>query len=250
MSPSKRHVVSVIIPCHNEAASIANVLKGFHKGMLGKESFHFDLVVVDNNSTDDTAKIAEQAGARVIKETHKGKGNALRTGFRAIDPDAEYIVMIDGDDTYRPEEVMRLLEPLHSDFCDVVIGSRLGGKIHGEAMNTLNRGGNWLYTHLVRVIYRLNVTDVLSGYFAWRREVIDELVPHLHSNGFAIEMEMITKMSRMRCRVYSVPISYHQRGGISNLRPFHDGIRILSTFSKNIRWNYPREAEGLEEEAS
>ena len=248
MSPLGKHIVSVIIPCHNEEASIANVLRGFHKGMLGKEAFYFDLIVVDNNSTDDTAKIAKQAGARVVKEARRGKGNALRAGFGKIDPNAEYVVMIDGDDTYRPEEVMRLLELLHSDFCDVVIGSRLGGKIHGEAMNTLNRGGNWLYTHLVRIVYNLNVTDVLSGYFAWKREVIDELVPHLHAGGFAIEMEMITKMSKMHLRVYSVPISYHQRRGLSNLRPIHDGVRILHTFSRNIRWHYPKEVEGVEEE--
>ena len=245
-----KHQVSVIIPCYNEEATIAKVLKGFHKGMLAKEAFQFDLIVVDNNSTDRTAKIAKQAGARVISEPQKGKGNALRTGFQNISPDAEYIVMIDGDDTYRPEEVLRMLEPLYNDFCDVVVGSRLGGNIHGQAMNVLNRGGNWLYTHLVRVIYRLNVTDVLSGYFAWKRSVVDELAPHLHARGFAIEMEMITKMSRMRLRVYSVPISYHQRGGISNLRPFHDGLRILHTFSKNLKWHYPEKPESLEEETS
>jgi dolichol-phosphate mannosyltransferase len=245
---SSKHIVSVIIPCHNEAASIANVLKGFQKGMLAKEAFHFDLIVVDNNSTDQTAKIAKQAGARVIKERRKGKGYAMRTGFKKIDKDAEYVIMLDGDDTYRPEEALRMLEPLHSDFCDVVIGSRLGGNIHGEAMNTLNRGGNWLYTHLVRIIYRLNVTDVLSGYFAWKREVIDELAPHLRAHGFAIEMEMITKMSRMNLRVYSVPISYHQRRGISNLRPFHDGFQILQTFGKNLKWRHPNESGALEEE--
>lgn len=246
---TKQHIVSVVIPCHNEEESIAHVLKGFHKGMLGKETFSFDLIVVDNNSTDQTAKIAKQAGARVISEPRKGKGLAMRKGFQNIDPNAEYVVMIDGDNTYRPEEVMRMLEPLYHDFCDVVVGSRLGGNIHGEAMNGLNRGGNWLYTFLVRIIYRLNVTDVLSGYFAWKRSVIEELTPHLHAHGFAIEMEMVTKMSRMKLRVYSVPISYLQRRGLSNLRPFHDGIRILHTLSKNMRWHYSKEVEGLEEEA-
>ncbi len=249
MTPFPKHIVSVVIPCYNEEESIARVLRGFHKGMLAKESFYFDLIVIDNNSTDQTAKIAKQAGARVIKEARKGKGHALRTGFENIDPNAEYVIMIDGDDTYRPEEALRMLEPLHNDFCDVVIGSRLSGNIHGEAMNTLNRGGNWMYTHLVRIVYRLNVTDVLSGYFAWKRSVIDKLEPHLHSGGFTIEMEMITKMSRMHLRVYSVPISYHQRGGISNLRPFHDGIRILSTLSKNVRWHYHKPAEQLEKDA-
>ncbi|HVV26264.1 MAG TPA: glycosyltransferase family 2 protein [Candidatus Saccharimonadales bacterium] len=243
----KKPMVSVIIPCYNEEASIANVLRDFQKSSLAKKAFDFDLMVIDNNSTDRTAEIADQAGARVIKETRKGKGNAMRTAFNNIDPRAEYVVMIDGDDTYRPEEVLRLLEPLHSGFCDVVVGSRLGGKIHGDSMRLLNRGGNWLYTHLVRVVYGLNVTDVLSGYFAWKRHVIDELAPHLRSHGFAIEMEMITKMSKMKLGVYSVPISYHQRGGHSSLRPFSDGAKILQTFSKNLRWS-PHRTEGLQEE--
>ncbi|HUA13294.1 MAG TPA: glycosyltransferase family 2 protein [Candidatus Sulfotelmatobacter sp.] len=247
MTDSK-HLVTVIIPCHNEEASIAKVIEGFKKGMLGKDSFTFDTLVVDNNSTDKTAEIAKEAGVRVINEPRKGKGYAMRTGFKNIDPNAEYVVMIDGDDTYRPEEVMRLLEPLHSDFCDVVVGSRLGGKIHGDAMNFVNRGGNWIYTFLVRIIYRLNVTDVLSGYVAWKRRVIDNLEPHLRSQGFAIEMEMITKMSKLDVGLYSVPISYHQRSGFSSLKPFHDGAKILKTFSKNLRWSYSKNIDDLEKE--
>jgi glycosyltransferase involved in cell wall biosynthesis len=245
----RKHKVSVIIPCHNEAASIGKVIRDFRKPMLAKDSFDFELLVVDNNSTDRTAAIAERMGVKVIYEPLKGKGNAMRAGFAAVNPKSEYVVMIDGDDTYRPEEVLRLLEPLVNDFCDVVVGSRLGGKIHGDAMRTLNRGGNWIYTHSVRIIYRLNVTDVLSGYFAWKRSTIDELAPQLHAHGFAIEMEMITKMSRMGCQVYSVPISYHQRGGISSLRPVHDGMRIMHTFFKNLRWQPNSVSGGLEEEA-
>jgi dolichol-phosphate hexosyltransferase len=243
-----KHKVSVVIPCFNEAESIAKVLRSFHKGMLAKDAFDFDLIVIDNSSTDDTAKIAERAGARVIHEPKQGKGYALRLGFASISKDTEYVVMMDGDNTYRPEEVLRLLEPLDTNFCDAVVGSRLGGKIRGDAMNRLNRGGNWAFTHLVRLIYHVNITDVLSGYFAWRREIIDELAPHLHSHGFAIEMEMITKMSRMGCRVYSVPITYEPRGNSSNLRPFHDGAKILRMLARNMRWNHPRQIEELEEE--
>jgi hypothetical protein len=88
----------------------------------------------------------------------------------------------------------------------------------------------------VRVFYRANVTDVLTGYFAWKKEVIDELHPYLVSQGFAIEMEMITKMARMGCEVYSVPISYHPRSGETNLRPFYDGYRILKMFFRNLPW--------------
>jgi dolichol-phosphate mannosyltransferase len=231
-------LVSVIIPCHNEAGSIVKVVKGFQKAEVAKLFFDFDILVVDNASTDKTAQLAKKAGARVISETRIGKGHAMRKGFASVDPRAEYVVMIDGDDTYRPEEIYRLLEPLHSGFCDVVVGSRMGGKIHGGSMNKINRGGNWLYTHLVRLVYRLNVTDVLSGYFAWKRGAIKKLAPHLQANGFAIEMEMITKMSKMGLEVYSVPISYHQRSGQTHLNPLTDGVRILRMFARNFAWEH------------
>jgi dolichol-phosphate hexosyltransferase len=242
----QKQLVTVVIPCHNEAKSIKKVVKDFHNCELTNNSFDFDILVVDNNSSDNTAEVALKAGARVICETKKGKGNAMRTGFDNIAPEAKYVVMLDGDDTYRPEEVLRLLEPLHHKFCDVVVGSRLSGKIHGDSMDNLNRAGNWGFTHLARFFYKLNVTDVLSGYFAWEREAIDKLSPQLRSPGFAIEMEMLTKMARMGLEVYSVPISYYQRAGESNLRPFYDGYRILSMLAKNLKWS-PREAAANEE---
>jgi glycosyltransferase involved in cell wall biosynthesis len=234
----QKHIVTVIIPCYNEAESIAQVVKGFHRGNIAKDVFDFDILVVDNNSQDKTAKIAKKAGARVIYEPNPGKGNAMKTGFQNIHPEADCVMMLDGDNTYRPDEAMRMLEPLYSDFCDVVIGSRLGGRISNGAMSTLNRGGNWIFAHMVRIIYRLNITDVFSGYFAWRRDILEELEPHIHSSGFAIEMEMITKMARMDCDVYSVPISLDLRDGQSSLRPFYDGMRILKMFTRNLTWHY------------
>jgi hypothetical protein len=85
-------------------------------------------------------------------------------------------------------------------------------------------------------VYRANVTDVLTGYFAWRKQVIDDLYPHLVSKDFAIEMEMITKMARMGCEISSVPISYHPRSGETNLNPILDGYRILKMFFRNLTW--------------
>lgn len=231
-----KHLVTVVIPCYNEEKGIAEVIHGFHKGLLVKDAFEFDILVINNNSTDNTACVAKAAGARVIDEPKPGKGHAVITGFKNIHPEADFVIMIDGDNTYRPEEALRLLEPLHSDFCDVIIGSRLGGQIHNGAMTFLNRGGNWMFAHMVRLIYRVNITDVFSGYFAWKRNVVDELTPHLKVSGFAIEMEMITKMAKMKYQVYSVPISLHIRLGESSLRPFSDGFKILKIYTKNLRW--------------
>jgi dolichol-phosphate hexosyltransferase len=235
----RKQVVTVVIPCYNEAASIGKVIRDFHKSELNKAIFDFDILVVDNNSQDNTASVAEKAGARVLKEYRQGKGYAMQTGFANILPEARYVVMLDGDDTYLPEEALRLLEPLHHNFCDVVVGSRLGGKMDHGSMPLLNRAGNWGFTHLARLVYKVNVTDVFSGYYAWKRSALDRLVPHLHSHGFALEMEMLTKMARMKYNVYSVPITFNQRSGTPNLRPILDGMRVLKMFIANLWWYKP-----------
>ncbi|SRR5581483_6729427 len=234
--------VTVIVPCYNEAEGIGSVVSGFNKEELRRFGYTLDIIVVDNNSTDATAEIAARMGARVITERAKGKGNAMRTGFRSIAPDTDYVVMLDGDDTYSSKEIIRMVEPLRAGFADVIVGSRLCGKMYADSMPTFNRIGNWFYTTLVRIFYRANVSDVLTGYFAWNKTVIDTLAPHLISPGFAIEMEMITKMARMNCEIYSVPISYHPRHGVSNLHPVQDGYRILKMFFRNLVWTPPAES--------
>jgi glycosyltransferase involved in cell wall biosynthesis len=144
--------------------------------------------------------------------------------------------MCDGDDTYKGYELLRLVEPLNSGFAKVVIGSRMAGKMKAGSMKGFNRFGNWFFSFLVRVVYRVNVTDTLTGYFAWDREVIVQLRQHLKSAGFAIEMEMITKMARLGYLFYSVPITYEPRLGESALRPIHDGARILREFARQLHW--------------
>jgi glycosyltransferase involved in cell wall biosynthesis len=232
--------VTVVIPCHNEAEGITGVITGFPRRQLKAHGYELEVLVINNRSTDNTPRVARSAGARVVNEPKKGKGNAIRTGFYSIPEDTDYVVMLDGDDTYRPEEIIRLLEPINSGFCNVVIGSRLGGRIQQGSMTAFNRLGNWVFSHLVRYSYRVNVTDVLTGYFAWNRDAIVRLRPHLQSAGFAIEMEMITKMARLGEEIYSVPISYNSRAGESNLRPIRDGMRILSMYLRNLSWNPPK----------
>lgn len=237
--------LAVLIPCHNEVEGIVSVINKFPWDKIKKNNIRAAIIVIDNNSTDGTAEVALSLGAYVIKEPKKGKGNAMRAGFKALPKDTDYVVMLDGDNTYDSREIMRMIEPLESGFCDVVIGSRLGGKMHDGAMRTFNRGGNWLFTHLVRIYYRVNVTDVLTGYYAWTKRSIDELHPHLTSDGFAIEMEMITKMARLGHEIYSVPISYTPRSGETNLRPIYDGRRIMRMYFSSMRWNAQKPSSEL-----
>lgn len=236
LSTSLSHKITVLIPCYNEEAGIASVIRSFPRERLEHHGFELEILVVDNDSRDATAEIALREGARVVHEPQRGKGNAIRLGFSHVRPDTDYVVMLDGDATYRPDEILRLIELLHSRFATVAIGSRLGGRIQPGAMQGLHRIGNWLFSHLIRQLYRVNVTDVLTGYFAWRREAVERLRPHLVSDGFAIEMEMITKMARLGEEIYCVPISYQPRCGNSSLRPVQDGARILWMLMRNLLW--------------
>ena len=209
--------------------------RSFPAEELRDRGYALQIIVIDNNSTDRTAAIAKRLGAKVIREPKKGKGNAIRRGFGAIAKDTDFVVMLDGDNTYRPEEILRMIEPLESRFCTVVVGSRLGGRIHHGSMAAVNRLGNWVFSHLVRHFYKVNVTDVLSGYFAWKRQAVERLRPHLMSNGFAIEMEMITKLAILGEK-FIRSISYHARAGESSLRPWYDGSRIMAMLLRNLRW--------------
>lgn len=228
--------ITVIVPCYNEEKGIAAVIESLPYERAKSLGFKVEVLVVDNNSTDRTTEVAQAAGATVIHEPKQGKGNAIRTAFYNISEDTDYVIMLDGDDTYKSAEMLRLVELLDSGFCDVVIGSRLGGKMNKGSMKGFNRLGNWGFSFLVRTIYQVNVTDTLTGYFGWKREVITKLRQHVQSSGFAIEMEMITKMARMGYDIYSVPITYAPRLGESSLRPVHDGARILREFTKQLKW--------------
>ncbi len=228
--------LTVLIPCHNEEDGIGKVIDNLPKSKLKQLGYLIEIIVINNNSTDGTEAIAREKGAYVINETKKGKGNALRTGFSYLSQDTDFIVMLDGDNTYKGSEIIRMIEPLESDFADVVIGSRLGGKLKENSLFLKNRIANWGYTFLVRHFYNANTTDVLSGYFAWKKNVIDELKPYLESDGFSIEMEMITKMVRLGYEICSVPITYDKREGETKVEAIRDGLIILNMFFKNIFW--------------
>ncbi len=235
---SSHKKITVLIPCFNEESGIAQVIKKFPREKLESLNYSIEIVVIDNNSTDRTGEIAQTHGATVLHEPKKGKGNAIQTGFNYIKHDTDYIVMIDGDDTYRPEEILSLIEPLKSNFCDVVIGSRLLGSISKGSMTKFNMMGNKIFSWLVRTFYKggKDVTDVLTGYFAWKRTTIERLRGHLVSQEFTIEMEMVTKMAKLNEKMVFVPIGYDPRAGQTNLRPIRDGLYILGMFLQNLFW--------------
>jgi glycosyltransferase involved in cell wall biosynthesis len=235
--------ITILIPCHNEEKGIGRVIDGIPRQLLKRIGINTEIIVINNNSTDKTVKVALSRNVRVIHESQKGKGNAMMTGFDAVDDDTTYVVMLDGDNTYKSKEILRLIEPLMNGFCDVVIGSRLGGKMIRNSLRIQNRIANWLYTFLVRLFYKANITDVLSGYFAWKKEKIDDLKKHLNSEGFEIEMDMITKMKKLGFQMYSVPITYDRREGYTKIQVIRDGIRVLKMFFMNLTWSPEKKSE-------
>lgn len=229
--------VSVIIPCHNEEQGIGKVLDAMPFDTLKKQGYEVDVVVVDNNSKDATTEEVRKRNIKIIHEPNQGKGHALKTGFKSLPSDSKYIVILDGDNTYKAEEMPRLLEPLQNNFADVIVGSRIGGRTIRGSLTTSHRFFNWFFAFLVRHFYGANITDTLSGYFAFKRKALDKLLMHLESKGFAIEMEMITKMKKLGMDVYSVPITYDRRLGNSKLQSYLDGAKILITFVTNLTWD-------------
>ncbi|MFC1682103.1 glycosyltransferase family 2 protein [Nanoarchaeota archaeon] len=233
-SERKMKKITLMIPCYNEEEGIGRVIDEIPQRRLKELGYEVDVLVIDNNSSDKTVEVAKKKGARVVSEKKQGKGNAIRTGFENVK--GNFVVMVDGDDTYKTKEMYRLIELLESDFCDVVIGSRLEGRMEGKAMSFSHRLANWFFTFIVRQFYGANVTDTCTGYFAWKREVVDELNGYIKSPGFAIESEMITKMAKMGFRISSVPITYAPRAGESKLSPVWDGLKITKMLIQNIFW--------------
>lgn len=229
--------IAILIPCHNEEHGIARVINGLPAAALRDRGYITKVVVIDNNSTDKTAEVATSHGAEVIVERAKGKGNALIAGFKHVQNECDYVVIIDGDNTYKLREVMRLIEPLESGFCDVVAGSRLSGKTKAGSLTFSHRVVNWAFAFFVRQFYQSNVTDVLTGFIAMKADVVRTLIPNLKSTNFTIEMEMITKLNKLDFEMYSVPITYDQRIGTSKVESLADGARILMMFVNNLAWH-------------
>ncbi len=232
--------VAILIPCLNEEKAIARVIRAVPNEVLLQMNYDPQVIVIDNNSNDNTARIAAECGASVIVEKRRGKGYALKRGFASLPKDTEYVIVIDGDDTYKPAEIPRLLEPLRSNFCDVISGSRLSGKQIRDSLSFSHRLVNWGLSFIVRQFYHANVTDVLTGFFALKKNVVSDILPYLSANDFTIEMELTSKLSKLGFTIFSVPITYDRRIGHSKIHEYKDGSKILLKLVHGIMWKPPR----------
>ena len=225
--------LSCIIPCYNEAVTIGKVVDDFKRVLPDA-----DIYVYDNNSKDDTAAIAEDHGAIVRTEPRQGKGNVVRQMFREID--ADYYIMVDGDDTYPAEAAPRLLEPLMNDTADMTVGDRLSNGTYGEENDRAFHGfGNNLVRWLIKVIYGYAFDDVMTGYRAFNR-IFVKTMPVL-SEGFQIETELSIHAVDKRFRITDVPIDYRDRpeGSYSKLSTFGDGAKVLRAIASLFKDHKP-----------
>jgi glycosyltransferase involved in cell wall biosynthesis len=222
--------VAVILPCHNEALAIGHVIEEFKAALPNAKIY-----VIDNASTDATSKVAAEAGAVVIVEPLRGKGNAVRRGFAAID--ADIYVMADGDGTYDASLAPELIELLRQEHLDMAVGKRR--HIVDDAYRRGHQFGNRLFCSLLNVMFGSNLTDIFSGYRVFSRRFVKSF-PAL-STGFEIETEMSVHATSLRLSVREVPCDYRPRmtGSASKLRTYRDGARILMSMIRLFRHHRP-----------
>jgi glycosyltransferase involved in cell wall biosynthesis len=214
-------VVSVVIPCLNEAENIETCVVAAMEAIV-RMGVSGEVVVADNNSEDDSALLAEQAGARVVVEPRRGYGSAYLAGFAASR--GRYIVMADADLTYDFDEIPRFVAAL-DEGAEMVIGDRMDN-IQPGAMPWLHRYvGNPILTGLLNLFFRTGISDAHCGMRAVRRDVLERL--DLRTTGMEFASEMVIRASKENLKIAEFPIEYHPRGGESKLSSFRDGWRHL-----------------------
>ncbi len=212
--------IAVLIPCYNEGKTIEKVVKDY-KAALPEA----DIYVYDNNSIDDTAKIAENAGAIVKHEYRQGKGNVIRSMFRQIDADC--YIMVDGDDTYPAENAREMCNLVLDRKADMVVGDRLSSTYFTENKRPFHNFGNRIVRFLINKLFKNNIKDIMTGYRAFSKEFV-KTYPVL-SKGFEIETEMTIHAVDKNFLIQEVPVAYRDRpaGSVSKLNTYRDGFKVL-----------------------
>ncbi|MCD1294539.1 hypothetical protein CUJ83_05930 [Methanocella sp. CWC-04] len=218
--------VSIVIPTLNEEEGIAEVINAIPVRILRDQGYDPDIVIVDGRSTDRTVEIARSLGARILYDERKGKGMAIESAFKQVHSD--YVIMLDGDNTYPPAHVPEILECLK--YYEVVLGSRLSGRIDKGAITRLNLAGNHMLTWLANRLYKSNITDLCTGYWGFRGYVTNQI--RIYAAGFDLEANIFTECVKHGFTIGEIPIHYRVRKSISKLRP-SDGIMIAESLVLN-----------------
>jgi len=227
-SPAQARV-SVVIPALNEEATIADVVRAVPRQVAS------DVIVVDNGSDDRTVERAQEAGARVVRESRRGYGSACSAGVRALAADCEIVVFIDGDGSEYPELMGKLVEPILEGTHDFVLGSRLRGRREPGSMSFPQVFAGRMIGLMLRAIYGIHYTD-MGPFRAIRRDALLGLGLREMTYGWPLEMQM--RAARARLRILEVPVDYRRRtGGKSKISgtirgTILAGTRILMTLTR------------------
>jgi glycosyltransferase involved in cell wall biosynthesis len=219
MSVSQPEIL-IMLPTLNEEPTVGRVIDEIPRKALEEAGYKVELLVVDGNSTDKTREIAAEKGASIIKERRKGKGVAVSRVLNKLE--ADFIFMLDADYTYPAgyiPDMLKLLEAHHA-----VIGSRMRGRREKGAMSRLNLVGNYLLSLIATVFYGKRISDVCSGFWGFRGEVVKNLL--LRASAFDLEAEIFSQMVRRGYSIAEIPVDYRRRPSPPKLRSLRDGTRI------------------------
>ena len=224
--------IAVLIPVFNEELSIAKVIADARLALPGAVIY-----VYDNNSTDDTVKKAEEAGALVRHEYMQGKGNVVRRMFREID--AECYILVDGDDTYELSSAKEMADLVLFHQADMVVGDRLSSTYFSENKRPFHNLGNSLVRGSINKLFSCDIRDIMTGFRAFSYQFVKSF-PIL-SKGFEIETEMTIFAVNNNMQVENVVIEYRDRkeGSVSKLNTYSDGIKVLHTITRLFREYHP-----------
>lgn len=215
--------VSFVIPALNEEGIVGKTIKSIPVDEIEEAGYEVEIIVVNNNSTDNTEEEAREAGATVILETNRGYGNAYLRGFS--EASGEILVMGDADGTYPLEQSMEFVNLIVEDGCDFVIGSRFKGSIEKGAMPALHQYiGNPMLTKMLNIFFHAEYSDTHCGMRAFTKEAYEKL--ELTAPGMEFAIEMVIEASEKKLNIKEVPIAYKRRGGgEAKLSSFGDGWR-------------------------
>ncbi|MCS7077152.1 MAG: glycosyltransferase family 2 protein [Bacteroidia bacterium] len=207
--------ITVIIPCYNEEEGLEKVLATIPKTVDS-------IIVVDNNSDDNTASIAKRCGALVFKEKQQGYGYAYKKGFSVVKSDI--IVTLDGDGTYPTHEIERLVNILLQENLEFISACRFPLS-NPKSMDIVSKFGNWVLTTATKILFGKKIKDSQSGMWVFYRHVLDKI--RLESNGMALSEEIKIECIKRKIRFKEVHIPYYQRYGKKKIKKFQDGFRNL-----------------------
>ncbi len=217
--------VSFVIPALNEEGIVGKTIKSIPVDEIRDAGYEVEILVVNNNSTDNTEQEAKDAGATVILEMKRGYGNAYQRGFKEATGDI--FVMGDADGTYPLEQSLSFINMIVEDNCDFVIGSRFNGTIEKGAMPALHQYiGNPMLTKMLNILFHSEYSDTHCGMRAFTREAYEKM--ELTAPGMEYAIEMVIEASEKHLNIKEVPISYRKRGGgEAKLSSFDDGWRHI-----------------------